>query len=164
MDVVLIAAVARNGVIGAGNALPWHLPADLKRFKALTLGHPVLMGRKTFESIGRPLPGRANIVVSRDPAFAAEGVTVAASVAAGLACAAALGTPPVFVIGGAQIYAQCLTLADRIYLTRVDIEVAGDAFFPALAARQWHETACEHWPAADGHPAYAFVTLERLVD
>lgn len=163
MDVVLIAAVARNGVIGAGNALPWHLPADLKHFKALTLGHPVLMGRKTFESIGRPLPGRPNIVVSRDPAFVAEGVTVAASVASGLTCAATLGTP-VFVIGGAQIYAQCLALADRIYLTRVDIEVAGDAFFPPLDARQWRETAGENWPAADGYPAYAFVTLERLVD
>jgi dihydrofolate reductase len=163
MDVVLIAAVARNGVIGADNALPWHLPADLKRFKALTLGHPVLMGRKTFESIGRPLPGRANIVVSGDPEFAPEGVTVAASVPAGLACAAALGTP-VFVIGGAQIYRQCLARAQRIYLTRVDIEVAGDAFFPPLDARDWRETTCENWPAADDHPAYAFVTLERQRD
>jgi dihydrofolate reductase len=163
MDVVLIAAVARNGVIGAGNALPWHLPADLKHFKALTLGHPVLMGRKTFESIGRPLPGRPNIVVSRDPAFVAAGVTVAASVPAALLRATALGTP-VFVIGGAQIYAQCLTLADRIYLTRVDIEVAGDAFFPSLDDHEWRETAREHSPAADGYPAYAFVTLERLVD
>ncbi|MGE3297270.1 MAG: dihydrofolate reductase [Porticoccaceae bacterium] len=164
MALVLIAAVARNGVIGAGNALPWHLPADLKRFKALTLGHPVVMGRKTFESIRRPLPGRANIVVSGDPAFAPAGVTLAASVPAALRHAAALGSPPVFVIGGAQIYAQCLTLADRIYLTRVDIEVAGDAFFPPLDDHHWREIACEHWPAADGHPAYAFVTLERQRD
>lgn len=159
-ELTLIAAVARNGVIGAGNALPWHLPADLKRFKALTWGHPIVMGRRTFESIGRPLPGRINIVVSRDPGFAADGIQVADSPDAALAQAAALDAL-VFVIGGAQLYAQCLARADRIHLTRLDLEVAGDAFFPELDARVWRETAREEYPADGGYPAYAFVTLER---
>jgi dihydrofolate reductase len=159
--VALIAAVAAGGVIGAGNALPWHLPADLRRFRELTWGHPIVMGRRTFASLGRPLPGRANIVVSRDPEFAANGIQVARSPEAALAAASALDGDWVFVIGGAEIYAQCLARADCIYLTRLDLAVAGDAFFPELDPRDWTETAREEHPAAGERPAYAFVTLER---
>jgi len=159
-EIALIAAVAANGVIGAGNALPWHLPADLRRFKALTLGHPIVMGRRTFESIGRPLPGRDNIVVSRNPGFNAPGAVVAPTLEAAIAAAAARDEL-VFVIGGAQIYAQCLARATRIYLTRLDLEVTGDTFFPDLDHRCWEECAREEHPAQAGHPAYAFVTLQR---
>src|SRR5690606_3164227 len=109
------------GVIGAGNALPWHLPADLRHFRELTWGHPIVMGRRTFEAIGRPLPGRDNIVVSANPAFAAAGVLVTATLEAALAEAAARDDL-VFVIGGARIYAQCLARATRIHLTRLDLE------------------------------------------
>lgn len=159
-EIALIAAVAANGVIGAGNALPWHLPADLRRFKALTLGHPIVMGRRTFESIGRPLPGRDNIVVSRNPGFSAAGAAVAPTLEAAIAEAAARDEL-VFVIGGAQIYAQCLARATRIYLTRLDLEVTGDTFFPDLDAHCWEEYAREEHPAQAGYPAYAFVTLQR---
>lgn len=162
-EICLIAAVAAKGVIGAANALPWHLPADLRRFKELTWGHPVVMGRTTWDSLParvRPLPGRTNIVVSRDPDFAPAGVTVARSLEEALGVGAASGAP-VFVIGGAAVYAQALEHATRIYLTRLQLEVAGDAFFPPLDAGQWRETACEGHPAVGDLPAYAFVTLER---
>ena len=162
--VFLIAAVAANGVIGAANALPWHLPADLRRFRELTWGHAVIMGRTTWDSLPervRPLPGRTNIVLSRDPDFAPAGATVARSLDDALAAGAASGAP-VFVIGGAAVYAQALERAMRIYLTRLHLEVAGDAFFPLLEATQWRETAREERPAVDGHPAHAFVTLERV--
>lgn len=159
-EIALIAAVAANGVIGAGNALPWHLPADLRRFKALTWGHPIVMGRRTFESIGRPLPGRNNIVVSGNPDFSAAGAVVAPTLEAAIAAAAARDEL-VFVIGGAQIYAQCLARATRIYLTRLDLEVAGDAHFPDLDSHCWVECAREEHPAQAGYPAYAFVTLQR---
>jgi len=163
VEIVLIAAVAANGVIGAANALPWHLPADLHRFKALTWGHAVVMGRNTWDSLParlRPLPGRTNIVVSRDPGFAPAGATVARSLEEALAAGARAGAP-VFVIGGAALYAQALGRATRIQLTELHFEVAGDAFFPPLDAGQWRETAREEHPAAGGLPAYAFVTLER---
>jgi dihydrofolate reductase len=162
-EICLIAAVAANGVIGAGNALPWHLPADLRRFKELTWGHPVVMGRNTWNSLPvrfRPLPGRTNIVVSRDPDFAPAGARVARSLEEALAAGTAAGAP-VFVIGGAEIYAQALPRAARVHLTRLHFQVAGDAFFPPLDAAQWRETAREEHPAAEGRPAYAFVTLER---
>ena len=159
-EIALIAAVAANGVIGADNALPWHLPADLRRFKALTLGHPIVMGRRTFESIGRPLPGRDNIVVSRNPGFKAAGTVVAPTLETAIAEAAARDDL-VFVIGGAEIYAQCLARATRIYLTRLDLEVAGDTRFPILDPNCWEECAREEYPAQGGHPAYAFVTLRR---
>lgn len=128
-------AVAENGVIGKDNALPWRLPADLRHFKALTLGHTVVMGRKTFESIGKGLTGRRNLVVSRNPAFRPEGAERAASLDAALAAAGDAGE--VFVIGGAQIYRQALPLADRIYLTLVHASPEGDTHFPLPQAPEW---------------------------
>lgn len=155
----LIAAVARNGVIGRGNALPWRLPEDLKRFKALTTGHPVIMGRKTFESIGRPLPNRRNVVVSRDRNFAAAGCEIAVCVADALAACATSATE-IFVIGGAQIYEQSLPFAHRLYLTEIQEEFDGDARFPEWDDRQWREASREHHIAASGM-AFDFVIYER---
>ncbi|MBI3566256.1 MAG: dihydrofolate reductase [Elusimicrobia bacterium] len=129
----LVVAMARNRVIGAAGKLPWHLPEDLKRFKAVTTGHPIVMGRKTFDSIGRPLPGRTNVVVTRDASRVFPGCVVASSLDDALAKASAPGVPgseEVCVIGGGEIYRQALPRAGRIYLTRIDREVAGDAFFP----------------------------------
>lgn len=162
-SVVLVVARARNGVIGAGGAMPWHLPADLKRFKALTVGKPVMMGRKTFESIGKPLPGRHNIVLTRDAGWRAEGVTVAANLAEAIA---ATGMEPrtfgeIMIIGGAEIYAQALPLADRVEVTEIDAAPEGDTVLPAFDAAVWRETAREVHAAADGRPGFAFVTLER---
>ncbi len=157
----LVLAVARNGVIGCDNALPWRLPADLARFKRLTLGKPVVMGRKTWESLRiRPLPGRINIVLTRQPDYLAEGARIAASL--GAAIEAAGFAPDVMVIGGAEIYRQALPLASRVYLTRVEAEPAGDAFFPALDPAEWLETAREEYPAdaRNQHP-YAFLAYAR---
>jgi len=126
-EVLLVAAVAQNGVIGRDNALPWRLKADLARFKATTMGHPVLMGRKTWESLGRPLPGRRNLVVTRDAGYTAQGAEVFTSPDAALLAA---GSGKVFVIGGADIYRQLLDRADALLLTEVAAQVAGDAFFP----------------------------------
>ncbi len=159
LRITLIAAVARNRVIGAGNALPWRLPEDLKRFKSLTLGHPIIMGRKTWESLGRPLPGRTNIVVSRSADFAAPGGAVVGSLEASVAMAASTGADEAFVIGGAEIYRQALPLAHRLQLTEIDRDFAGDAHFPAFDAAQWRETARELHHAAGFD--YAFVTYER---
>ncbi len=147
-SVCIVVARARNGVIGRGNALPWHLPEDLRHFKALTTGHAIVMGRKTFESIGRPLPGRRSIVVSRDPHWQHPGCERAASLQQAIALAGQPGADPeiatdqVFVIGGAQLYAAVLAqdLADRAVVTEIELDVAGDAFFPALAAPQWRRT------------------------
>lgn len=156
--VSLIAAVARNGVIGRGNALPWHLPQDLKRFRALTTGHPIIMGRRTYESLGRPLPNRHNLVVTRDPHFAAAGCSVAASLEAAIAaCAGA--TDEIFIIGGAQIYRQALPLAQRLYLTEIDQDFEGDTHFPPFDRRQWRETAREVQAGAE--VPFAFVIYER---
>ncbi|HEY5790823.1 MAG TPA: dihydrofolate reductase, partial [Gammaproteobacteria bacterium] len=129
MQLALIAALDRNRLIGRDNALPWHLPADLQHFKRLTLGKPVLMGRRTWESLGRPLPGRHNIVLSRDPAFRAEGATVVGSLDAALEAAG--DAAEAMVIGGAAFYATMLPRARRLYLTEVDGEFDGDAWFPA---------------------------------
>lgn len=137
----LIAAVAANGVIGAGNALPWHLPADLRRFKATTLGHPVIMGRRTYESIGRALPGRANLVVTRQAGFDAPGCTVVGSLAA--ARAAARSADEAFVIGGGELYREALPAADRLYVTEIHASFAGDALFPPIDPREWREVARE---------------------
>lgn len=128
----LVAALARNRVIGADNRLPWHLPEDLRRFKALTLAHPVIMGRRTYASIGRPLPGRANIVVTRDPGYAAPGCIIVHTLQAALDAGADDGE--IFVIGGAEIYALALPRADRLHLTEIDAEFHGDALFPAFHA------------------------------
>ncbi|NMG31077.1 dihydrofolate reductase [Aromatoleum evansii] len=143
-EVVLIAAVARNGVIGRDNALPWRLKADLAHFKATTVGHPVLMGRKTWESLGRPLPGRRNLVVTRDGSYAASGAEVFASLDDALA---ATGGGKVFVIGGAEIYRQLLERADALVLTEVAAEVDGDAFFPDFDRARFTETRRESHPA-----------------
>ena len=158
----LIAAVADNGVIGAGNALPWHLPADLKRFRELTRGHHVIMGRKTCESLGRPLPDRINLVVSSNTRYNAPGFTVVGSFAAALD--AARHQQEVFVIGGARLYAQALPRADRFYLTLVHTDVAGDTRFPDFNRSDWRELErSEHMADARHAHAYSFVTLERNV-
>src|SRR5690242_15173066 len=156
----LIVAMAQNGVIGRDNTLPWRLPEDLRRFKTFTLGKPILMGRKTFESIGRPLPERQNFVLTRDRAWSAGGVTVVHSVEAALECAA--GSEELVAIGGAEIYRLVLPFARRIYLTHVHADVPGDTYFPEFDATQWADVECSAHPADERH-AYpvTFVTLER---
>jgi len=154
----LIVAYSTNRAIGRDNALPWKLPGDLAHFKRSTLGRPIIMGRKTWDSLGRPLPGRSNIVISRNPGFAAEGATVVPTLQAAIdACG---GVDEAFVIGGAQIYAQALPLARRVLATEVHADVEGDAFFPLLPSFQWKETAREPQPAENGYD-YDFVTYER---
>ncbi len=156
----LIVARARNGVIGKGNAMPWHLPADLAHFKRTTLGRPVIMGRRTWESLGRALPGRRNIVVSRTPAFAAPGAEVAPSLAEAWRLVA--GSEEAFVIGGAQLYGQALPDADRIYLTEVEGEVEGDTFFPEPDPADWRASTLGEHPADERHRfALRFLLLER---
>ena len=157
----LIAAVARNGVIGIDNRLPWRLPADLRRFKALTLGHTVIMGRKTWESLPepfRPLPGRRNVVVTRDRGYCAAGATVAASLDAALRVAHG---DEAFVIGGAELYAAALPLADRLEMTEIDASFAGDSFFPVIKWGQWRETTRETAHDEAGFD-YAFVSYRRI--
>lgn len=157
--VSLIAAMDRRRLIGRDNALPWRLPEDLRHFKATTLGKPVIMGRKTWESLGRPLPERRNIVVSRNAGYAAAGAELAASLPAALALAG--DVDEAFVIGGAELYRQALPLAQRLYLTEIDAEFAGDAWFPEFAAAEWREAAREARVSADGL-AFAFVRYERI--
>lgn len=166
MRIAQIVARADNGVIGRGNGLPWRLSADMKYFKATTMGKPMVMGRKTFESIGRPLPGRTTIVVTRDPGFSADGVKVAHDLDSALrlakTVAAADGADEIIVAGGSEIYALALDRADRIYLTEVHCAVDGDAYFPDLDPAEWRETAREDFDApADGY-GYSFVVLDRL--
>jgi len=162
-----IVAMSENRVIGRDNALPWHISADLKRFKALTLGKPVVMGRKTYESIGKPLPGRPNIIISRS-GFQADGVKVYGSVFEALSEARILAglqnLDEIMVIGGAQIYKETLPLLDRIHMTQVHQHVEGDAMFPVLAPREWIETFREDHAADDKNPAYSFITLTRNLD
>ena len=160
-SLAVIAAVAANGTIGAGGALPWRLSDDLRRFRALTTGHAVVMGRRTWQSLGRPLPDRQNLVVSRDPAFVAPGAEVAASLDEARAL---VRLPlPVFCIGGAALYALALPRADLLYLTEIDRDFAGDVRFPAFDRAQWREVAREPHtaPSPDGFP-YAFVTYDRV--
>lgn len=152
----LIVAVSTNDVIGADGDLPWRLSDDLKRFKAVTMGKPVVMGRKTYESIGRPLPGRQNIVVTRQDSFMADGCDVVRSTAE--AIAAARGADEIMVIGGSQIYAAFLPLAERIYLTRVHTEVEGDVFFPPLDNQEWRELVSESFDADDSNDYACTVT------
>jgi len=159
MTVSLIAALAKNHVIGAGNALPWRLPEDLKRFKALTIGHPVVMGRKTFESIGRALPGRRNIIVTRSASFRAGGCEVVESPEAAL-LAAAGDKHEVFIIGGAELYRAFIDLAECMYLTEIDADVEGDAWFPEFDRTQWQESSRE--PVAGAALPCAFVTYLRV--
>ena len=162
MNIGLVAALSRNQVIGRKNTLPWTLPADLQRFKKITMGKPIIMGRKTFDSIGRPLPGRTNIIISRNPDFHADGVTVVDSLDA--AIEAADQAPEVMVIGGATIYYQFLPRADRLYFTRVHTTIEdGDTFFPAYNRREWRLILDEHHPADGDNPfPYSFMTWQRI--
>ena len=166
MRLSVIVAVADNTVMGNGNALPWHLPGDLKYFKRVTLGKPVVMGRKTFESIGRPLPGRTNIVVSRRRDFSATGVEVVSSVSAALDLAATVarsdGEGELMVIGGAAIYALAIPLADRLYVTEVHGSPEGDIFLPEVDWTRWQEISREHHAALEPDSfGYSFVVYDR---
>ena len=156
----IVAALARNRAIGRDNRMPWRLPEDLKRFKRLTLGHAVIMGRKTFESIGSPLPGRDNIVITRSPDWFRSGCLAVRSLEAALT---AIGTArDAFVIGGAQIYALAMPLAQRLYMTEIARDFEGDAFFPEFDRSQWHEVSREKRTAGDLDVFdYAFVVYER---
>jgi len=156
----LIVARGRNGVIGRDNAMPWHLPADLAHFKRVTMGHPVVMGRRTWDSIGRPLPGRRNVVVSRSPGLALAGAEVAGSLHEALARLE--GSDEVFVIGGGQLYAEALPIADRLYVTEIDAVPEGDVRFPPLDPREWRETLLGSQPADERHAhALRFLRLDR---
>ncbi len=156
----LLVAATENGVIGRDQGMPWHLPDDLKHFKALTLAKPVLMGRKTFESIGRPLPGRTNLVLTRDPNWSVPGALGVADLDAALHAAG--GAPELIIAGGAQVYALALARATRIYLTRIHAVIDGDTRLPEINLTLWHETARELHPADARHAfAMSFITLER---
>jgi dihydrofolate reductase len=168
-ELAIIVAVAENGVIGNNNTLPWKLPEDLQNFKRITMGKPLVMGRKTYESIGRPLPGRTNIVVTRNASFRAAGVQVAHSLDEALAMAsdiaAGTGVEEVMVMGGAEIYAATIPRADRLYLTEVHASVEGDAFLPTIDWACWREVSREHRVAQSPGPSaydYSFVCCERI--
>lgn len=151
--------MAQNRVIGSANRLPWHLPADLQHFKRLTMGHHIIMGRKTYASIGRPLPGRVTVILTHDTDFRAQGCLTAHTLQGAIEVCG--DDPEVFCVGGAEIYAQVLPLADRLYLTEIQAEHAGDAYFPAIDPLQWRVTGREHHVNADGQ-GYDFVIYDRL--
>ena len=159
LKVYLVAAVAANGVIGAKGRLPWHLPEDLRHFKKLTLGHPIIMGRRTWESLGRALPGRDNIVVTRTPGYEAPGAAVASSLDAALALCT--GESVVFVIGGQQLFAESLPLADGLVLTEIYRDYEGDTWFPSYDRSRWRETQRERHTAGDG-TKFDFVLYEAI--
>ena len=160
MRIALISALAENFVIGSHNDLPWHLPDDFRHFKRTTRGHHVIMGRRTWESRGKPLPKRTNIVVSSQPDYAAPGAAVVASLDAALALARAADEPEAFVIGGTRLYTEALPLAERLYLTRVHAEVEGDTYFPRFDPSRWRVVESVEHPA-DARHVYAF-TIETL--
>jgi dihydrofolate reductase len=161
MKLSIIVAMAESGVIGRDNALPWRLRADLARFKRLTMGHHLLMGRKTWESIGRPLPGRTMVVITRRAGFSADGIRVAGSIDEALEIARRAGETEAFVAGGAQIYRQMLERADRIYMTRIHAEIEGDTFFPEIDASRWREVAREDHEPDDRSPyRFSFIDYE----
>lgn len=161
MKLALVAAMAKNRVIGLNNQMPWHMPADLAHFKAVTLGKPVIMGRKTYDSIGRLLPGRRNIIISRQPAPVGLAADWVDSIAAALALVAA--EPEVMIIGGAELYRQMLPQADLLYLTLIEHDTPGDAFFPDYqAAAAWQQLSAESHPADARNPyPYTFLLLEK---
>lgn len=160
-DISLIAAMAHNRVIGKDNQMPWHMPADLKHFKATTLGKPVIMGRKTFESIGRALPGRQNIVVTRDASFEAPGCDIAHSLEAAVSLAGDVAE--IIIMGGGQLYQAALPMANRMYLTFIDLSTEGDAHFPAWDSEEWVIVDRETHSHDDKNPYdYSFVKLERV--
>jgi dihydrofolate reductase len=161
MTVSLVAAVARNGVIGGDNRLLWRIKADLRHFRELTLGKPVIMGRKTFDSIGKPLPGRTNIVVTRDKTLYIDGATVVHDLSAALAAAKVVGGD-IMVAGGADIYAQTIGMAHRLHITEVDLAPGGDAIFPAIDRGIWREVRrLAHPKGPDDDAAYAFIDYVR---
>ena len=167
IKLMLVAAVAENGVIGKSGGLPWRLKSDMQHFRALTMGKPVVMGRKTFASIGKPLAGRTNIVVSRDPGFAMPGIVVAPGIAAALEAARGdalrRGADAIAVIGGADIYAQTLAGADRLVVTRVKLRPDGDATFPAIDPALWRETSRrDHAAGPDDEAGYSIIVYERV--
>lgn len=160
MIVSIIVAVAENHVIGDNNRLIWHIPGDLKRFKAITMGHPIVMGRKTFESIGKPLPGRTNVIISRNKEFKAEGCLVYNSLRGALE--ALRHEKEVFIIGGGEIYRETLPIAQRIYLTKIHKSFPGDTFFPEINTDEWEITFEEIVPAGENHLfSYSNVNMER---
>lgn len=165
LPLAMIAALAENRVIGLDNRMPWHLPADLKHFKAMTLGKPIIMGRKTWDSLGRPLPGRLNLVVSRQPDLHLEGAETFTSLDAALARAGQWareqGADELMLIGGAQLYARALGQAQRLYLTRIEANPDGDAFFPVFDEAEWQRSDCQAHPAEGGAPGYRFETWQR---
>lgn len=158
-ELIIIAALSRNGVIGRNNTLPWRLRADLQHFRATTMGHPILMGRKTWESLGRPLPGRRNLVLTRDPSFRAEGANCFSNLEDALASVA--DCDKVFVIGGAELYRQLLDQADRLMLTEVAADIEGDAHFPLVDWRMFEEVARQPG-RADEHNQYEYAFVEYL--
>lgn len=158
----IIVAMAQNNAIGINNTLPWRCPEDLKHFKALTMGHHMIMGRKTFDSIGKPLPGRTTVVVSRNRELKIEGCIVAHSLNEAItACA---GDDEIFIVGGAELYSQALPLANKMYLTEIQQEISGDAFFPAFDLDEWSEVAREQRSQEIPQPlAYHFITYQRSI-
>ncbi len=161
MDIVLVVAKSENNVIGVDGDLPWRISADLKHFKAVTIGHPIIMGRKTWDSIGRPLPGRRNIVITRRNDLVIDGVDVVKSIDAALDLCRADNTAKAMIVGGGQIYADIMDQADIIELTEIHTQIDGDTVFPTINPHDWVETARETFAADGDTPAYSFVTLTR---
>lgn len=163
MRISAIAAVARNGVIGKDNDIPWYIPDDLKFFKRTTLNHHIIMGRKNFMSLGKPLPGRTNVIITRDPFFIATGCIVVHSIGEALDVARENGEDEALIIGGGEIYSQSSDLWDRLYLTSVDADVEGDVFFPEIDLAEWELISEEHFDADDRNE-YAFTirTYDRI--
>lgn len=157
----MIAAMAKNRVIGHENSLPWHLPEDLKHFKQMTLGKPVVMGRKTYESMGKPLPGRKNIVVTRNAHYQEEGCIVVTSLEQAIVHLA--DVKEIMIIGGTEIYRLALPIAHRMYLTFIDLEVTGDAYFPEWDELMWQQQSIQSFPAQEAKPAYVFVEYVRTL-
>ncbi|EJW11209.1 Dihydrofolate reductase [Rhodovulum sp. PH10] len=167
IPLVLVAAVADNGVIGKDGTMPWHHRSDLERFKALTMGHPVVMGRKTFHAIGRPLPGRTSIVVTRDPAFTAAGVVATPNLPVALAVARGdalrRGAFAIMLIGGGSLYAEAMYIADRLEITRIHMRPEGDTVFPEIESAVWRETArIDHEKGPQDDAAFTCCTYERI--
>ncbi len=158
MSLSLIVALAKNRVIGLNNTLPWHLPEDLKRFRALTTGHHIIMGRKTYESLGRLLPDRTTVIVTRNPNYQVEGALIAHSLEEAMALC--VGDDEAFLIGGAELYQAGLNLAQKMYVTELDLEVAGDAYFPAFDLSQWQESTRVAHTSAQGLP-FSYIRYHR---
>jgi dihydrofolate reductase len=164
MEISLIAALAHNRVIGKGNQLPWHMPADLQYFKRVTMGKPIVMGRKSYASIGRPLPGRRNIVITQQVGYQAPGCDVVHSLAEAIHLVEQSSASEAMVIGGAQIFTQAMSQATRLYLTYIDADIEGDVFFPEFDIQQWHEVSREAHAADAKNPYdYTFTVLRKAI-